>query len=152
VIVVAMAVGLAAALAGCGADGQSSARQSLKAHLSEQRAQVTGIVTELRATLARAGPRPDALQANQFAALASRAQHLAATIEGLGHPPSYNTRLRDIGAALVAVANGLGHLATAAAEHQLAAARTEIRVLGADANTVRETYASVAQTLGLPAG
>jgi hypothetical protein len=149
---IALATAAIAGLAGCGGGGgQTNASASLTAALNGQRARVNGIVTDLRTTLASAGPRPDALMANQFAALATRAEQEAAAIEQLGHPPGDNTRLRDIGSALVAVANGLGHLSTAATEHQVTTVRTEIRTLRADATAVGQTFTSVVRSLG-PSG
>jgi hypothetical protein len=140
----------ALATAGCGTGAQTGAG-SLRSSFTGQRARVNLIVTDLGTTLTRAGPRPDALLSNEFSALGSRAGQEAAAIEELGHPPAYNTRLRDLRSALVAVANGLGHLSTAATEHQLGAARAQMRALRADAAQVRGAEATLARDLGLSA-
>jgi hypothetical protein len=140
----------ALAVAGCGAGAQTSAG-SLRTSFTGQRARVDSIVTNLGTTLTRAGPRPDALLSNEFSALGTQAGREAAAIEELSHPPAYNTRLRDLGSALVAVANGLGHLSTAATEHQPAAARAQMRALRGDAAQVRGAEATLARDLGLSA-
>jgi hypothetical protein len=146
------AVIAAAALtaAGCGGGAQTGPGP-LRASFGGQRARVDSIVTDLGTTLSSAGPRPDALLSNEFSALGSRAGQEAAAIEELGHPSAYNTRLRDLGSALVAVANGLGHLSTAAAEHQVGAARAQMRALRTDAAQVRGAELMLARDLGLRA-
>jgi hypothetical protein len=136
------------ALVACGGT-PSSSPGSLRGSFSAQRARVNGIVSELGTTLTRAGPQPDALLSNEFSALGVRAQQEAAVIAGLGHPSGYNTRLRDLDHALIAVASGLDQLSTAATEHQPAAMRADISALRGDAATVRTTEARLAQTLGL---
>jgi hypothetical protein len=138
-------------MAGCGgaAGSGNSAPDSLRAAFGGQRGPVNGIVTQLRTTLAGAGPAPDALLSDQFSALGARAEHEAVTIDGLAHPPRYNTRLRDLGSALVAVAHGLDQLGTAATEHQPAAERAQIGALRVDAVAIRGTEATLAAALGL---
>ncbi len=121
----------------------------LRGSFSAQRARVNGIVSELGTVLTRAGPQPDALLSNEFSALGARAEQEAAVIAGLGHPPGYNTRLRDLDHALSAVASGLDQLSTAATEHQPAATRAAISALRGDAAAVRSTAAGLAETLGL---
>ena len=143
---VTAAAGLA--LVACGGTASSNAGP-LRGSFSAQRARVNGIVSELGTTLTRAGPQPDALLSNEFSALGARAEQEAAVIAGLGHPPRYNTWLRDLDHALSAVASGLDQLSTAATEHQPAATRADISALRGDAVAVRATEASLARTLGL---
>jgi hypothetical protein len=138
------------AVVACGG-AASSDPGPLRGSFSGQRARVDGIVSELGATLTRAGPQPDALLSNEFSALGARAEQEAAVIAGLGHPPGYNTRLRDLDHALGAVASGLDQLSTAATEHQPAATRADISALRGDAAAVRATAASLARMLGLRA-
>jgi hypothetical protein len=140
------------ALVACGGTAPSNNPAPLRAAFSAQRARVNGIVTELGTTLTRAGPRPDALLSDEFSALGARAEQEASVIDGLGHPPRYNTRLRDLDHALVAIANGLGDLSRAATEQQTAAARTEISALRRDGAQVRGTESTLARALALSSG
>jgi hypothetical protein len=139
-------------LAACGSGGPGSGRAAFRSAFAGQRASVNRIAAELRATLDQAGPDPDALLADSFSALGARAAQKAAVVEDLIHPPADNTRLRDLGSALLAVANGLGDLSTAATEHEPAATRAERRALRVDAADVSQTEAALAQAVGLPAG
>jgi hypothetical protein len=139
-------------LAACGSGGPAAQRAAFRSAFSGQRASVNRIASELRASLDQAGPDPDALLADSFSALGAQAAQKAGTIEELAHPAADNTRLRALGSALLAVANGLDHLSTAATEHAPAAARTELRALRADAANVMQAEALLAQELGLAAG
>lgn len=108
---------------------------------------MNSIATALQSVLVTAGSQPDALVVGGYDALAGRAERLAASVEGLDHPPRLNTRLRDLGSALNAVAVGLGHLSTAAGEHHRTAVRVALATLRADAQAVRQADAALADAL-----
>ena len=139
-------------LAACGSGGPAAQRAAFRSAFSRQRASVNRIASELRATLEQAGPDPDALLADSFSALGAQAAQKAGTIEELAHPAADNTRVRALGSALLAVATGLDHLATAATDHVPAAARAELKALRADAANVMQAEALLAQAMGLTAG
>ena len=145
--------GLAAG--GCGggsAAGGTSGAGSFRHAFAAAQPQLHSIVTGLDAAAATVAARSTAGLADRLNALAGRAQQEASTLEQLGPPPRYNTRLRDVGAALNAAAAELDSAYGAATGHSAAAARAAAAAVRADAAAVGSTATAVATVLSLPTG
>ncbi len=149
-----VAAGLA--LAGCGAGGGSgsgtSSRSAFRSSYAAARPGLRSLNLSLEAALSLPAGAIDARIANRLTTLAAAADREAGALEALNPPPLYNTRLRDVGSALVTAALDLGHITTAAQAHDSAALATATRALRADLGIVRSTEATVARSLGLAAG
>jgi hypothetical protein len=133
-------------LAGCGTASREAAFRS--GYLAA-RPRVQAIIAQVRSTAATAAGRLDVLLAGQFTKLGSRSASEAYAVAALAPPVRYNTRVRDLGSALLRTAEDLDHLATATAQQNTRAVATVIRALRSDARTVRLTEVAVADALGL---
>jgi hypothetical protein len=145
-----VAVGLVLGACGSTSEGTSSLRAFRSSFAAAMR-QLRSINVELGSAIARAGTRTDPRLAPTLSALAGRAEQEASALGQLSPPARYNSRLRALGSALIAVGFDLSTLSTAAAERERSAAESATKKLRANAVDLRLAEMTVSTSLGLPA-
>jgi hypothetical protein len=81
--------------------------------------------------------------------LAVTAQDDANAITGLDAPTRYNTRVRDLRAALIALVNDLSAVSTATADHNRPATASALSTVRTDAGDLAAVDGGLSQALGL---
>ncbi len=152
---VCASVASALVVAGCGSSSSSGATSSLGAFTSSfsaARPELHSISVELSSAITEAARNTGAQSATRFSDLAERAAQEASALEALNPPARFNTELRALGSALEVTSADLSQMASAATQHDHAAAEATTGSLRQDAANLKGTEMRVSGSLGLPAG
>lgn len=140
---------LALALAGCGGSGGPSL-SAFKSGFSADRTRFRQLGLDLEHAIAGAQSKTDAQLAGEIGALSKRAKQQASQLSRLQAPSKYQGELQKLVSALDAVGADLGHISTAATDHNVAAARSATRTLLSDAAKVKAADDGLSAGLRLP--
>jgi hypothetical protein len=149
---IVLAVGLALLAGGCASSSAAGAASpsGFRSSYASARPQLHRLEAELSGLAAgsSAGSSAGSGLGQRAYTLAVAANHVDTTVSGLQAPTRYNTRLRDLRAALLSLVTDLSAVSATAGHSAAATASAEARVR-TDAADVGEIDTGLAQALGL---
>jgi hypothetical protein len=149
--VVAGAITLALAVAGCGGSSAPSL-SAFKAGFKTDKATFRQLGLDLQKAITGAQAKTDAQLATEISALASRASAQASAIAKLNPPAKYKADAHQLAAGFRAVSADLSAIAHAAVKHDAATAKSATVTLLHDAAKVKTSDDAITKGLGLPPG
>jgi hypothetical protein len=150
-IAIAIAMLLAASLAGCGG-GSAPSLSAFKSGFAANKKSFHSLGVDLQHAIATAQSKTDAQLATEIGALATRAKQQADSLSKLNPPSHYKAALTKLEAGFNSVAADLKQIATAATKHSAATARTATLALIHDASTVKAGDTAISNGLRLSRG
>jgi hypothetical protein len=149
--VVAGAITLALAVAGCGGSSAPSL-SAFKAGFKTDKATFRQLGLDLQKAITGAQAKTDAQLATEISGLASRASAQASAIAKLNPPAKYKADAHQLAAGFRAVSADLSAIAHAAVKHDAATAKSATVTLLHDAAKVKTSDDAITKGLGLLAG
>lgn len=149
----------ATALPGCGGDGSptpsttgarpAAADQAFRRAVAAERTTLTSIGTDIQTAIDGAAQRSDAELAQQFGALAGRAQAALTTLDGLRPPASARDEVAALRTAVEAGVRDLRAIARAADAGDAAAAESSTRALVGHSPAIGDASRALATAAGV---
>lgn len=142
------------ALCGCGSSGLAGSGDvgAFRSSFAGQRAGLRALQARIDAEVLHAHGLGDSRLAARADQLSAVAEQRLAGVAQLNAPPRFNTRVRDLHAAVTTVADDLAEVAAAARQGSAKATRAALATLGADSGVLTGVETRLAQTLGPAAG
>jgi hypothetical protein len=140
------------AAAGCGSSGKSSttSQVSFKAGFATSQREFRQLGTDIGKDITGAGKKTDAALADEFAALAKRADQQATRLAALHPTAKLQKQVDRMVSGFHGVKNDLSNISTAAKNHNASNAEAATRELLSDAATVKTADIALSKALGLP--